>query len=118
MLFALALVLCLLCAGAVYLLLNALPADNPPRQPAIELAGLREVAADDPGFTDIVQKLDSNDVLARVAATKSLTTIKPNEQHAAVAQKLAKLVGAGDPFSAAARWRRSACGERPRKCLC
>jgi HEAT repeat protein len=78
---------------------GALPDDQPKAKAPDEPPGLQKMAADDPEFKEIVRNLEGGDVFARMAATKSLTTIKPNEQHAEVAQKLAKLVGFDDAFT-------------------
>jgi hypothetical protein len=93
----------LLCAGVVYSLLNLVPVANGPDgqadKKAAEVPGLQEMAADDATFKEIVLKLDNDDVFSRMDATRRLTTIKPNEQRGDVAQKLAKLTGAEDPFT-------------------
>jgi hypothetical protein len=93
----------LMCAGVVYSLLSLLPIANAPDGEAdkkvAEPPGLQEMAADDAAFREIVLKLESDNVFARMDATKRLATIKPNVQRGEVAQKLAKLTGSEDPFT-------------------
>ena len=87
------------CAGLAYLLLSDGPRDRQGAEQPADQPALQELAADDPAFKDLVLKLGSGDVFERTSATKELARIKPNEQQAEVAQKLAALLAYDDQFS-------------------
>jgi serine/threonine protein kinase len=88
----------IVCGSAAYSLFNFLPDQVPVVNANNEPGELQALAVDDPGFKTTVQKLDG-DVFARMAGTKELAQIKPNEQQAEVAQKLANLAGFDDQFT-------------------
>jgi Protein kinase domain len=74
------------CGAIAYWLVNQGEGDAPPQH-----------LVDEPPFAEVLQDLDSNNVFKCIDAAKSLATMKPNEQRAEVAAKLADLVEADNP---------------------